>query len=317
MLIARDTEMSGFEYRIKAELENAGFTVEIFEMDFREDTRRIMDIEAHARNAAAAIVCRQQSGFVEIWISDKVTNKNVLRRVAIPDDEDAEAFVALSTVELLRASLLEIYTATKLTGSVEPTPVIHSLVAPGHADDPGLQKIQAQNQRRLHLQLNPAVFVLRFEGNPMLNIQLGASYDLAKGVELRFHGQTPLLPHHVYEDAGNVLVRSGYLATGLLWNLVYPKQIASGDIGIGMAMLIHRVTGQPIPGNIGYQRTFVTAAPHITFGMDVRLVQNVRIRLETIAGWSLSKITLQVAENDVAEIGNFFISVGLGLLFTI
>lgn len=316
VLIARDIELSGFEYRIKAELEAVGFNVKMFEMDFREDTRRIMDNEAHTHNAAAAIVCRRAAGFVEIWISDKVTNKNVLRQVAIPEDEDAEAFVALSAVELLRASLLEIHTATQLTGTVAPSPEIVKLISPNAQTEPSLQHAK-DGPDKFSLQLNPALFVLRFKDNPLLNIQIGASYILFNAFELKLHGQSPILPHKIEHENGATLVRTGYVATGLNWILVYPKQAASGDIGIGWACLFHRVTGQPMGGKIGHERTFVTSAPHITIGMDVRIANKMRFRFETIAGWSLSKINLTVAGQKIATLGNLFLSVGAGFLFSI
>ncbi|MBN2716679.1 MAG: hypothetical protein JXX14_12565 [Deltaproteobacteria bacterium] len=323
VLLARDTQMSGFERRIKAELEVAGFNVKLFDMDFREDTQRILDLRAHALNAAAAIVCRQSAGFVEIWIADKVTNKTVLRRIQIPADEDAEAFVAISTVELLRASLLEIHTVAELTGTVRPTPEIEKLIAPKPGDRSSIRAISGTPPPRFSLQVNPAVLILRFEGNPLINIQLGFAMVLHKQLELKLHGQTPVIPQRFSEDIGEVAVRAGYAALGLNWILVHPRYLASGDIGMGMALVACRIEGEPFERTTadsnsyptGSRQTYFLPAPYIVFGMDVRLTKTVRIRLETMAGWSLSPISITVNKEEVAIMGHFLISAGLGLMF--
>lgn len=319
VLIARDTQMSGFELRIKAELESAGFLVELFEIDFREDTRRILDLRAHARNAAAAIVCRQSAGVVEIWITDKVTNKSVLRRIRIPDDEDAEAFVAISTVELLRASLLEIYTVAELTGTVSPGPPVEQLIAPKPGDRNSIRNIARPRESRFALQINPAVFIARFKNYPLLNMQMAGAIRLNRHLELKIQGQTPILPQRIEYYEGDITIAAGYGAVGLNWILVYPRQIASADIGAGMAVLAYRVSGEPLAGSTGSHKIFPVPAPFISFGMDIRLVGPARIRLETLAGWSLSRIDISITNQDVsekvAEIGYFFMSVGAGLMF--
>ncbi|MBN2530819.1 MAG: hypothetical protein JXR76_30815 [Deltaproteobacteria bacterium] len=309
--------MSGFEYRIKAELEAAGFTVELVMMDFREDIQRLLDLKAHARNAAAAIICRQAAGVVEIWITDKVTNKSVLRRVTIPDEEDAESFVAISTMELLRASLLEIHTVAQLQGTVQPTPEIEQLISPGEGDRRSLDRLARKGIDQFSVQINPALMFIRISGNPMLNLQIGASYIITGHFEFKLMGQTPIIPHAIETQQGDIFVHSGYAQAGFNWILVHPKHMASGDIGLGMAVVTYRITGQALEGNIGDQRTFVTGAPMLTFGMDGRLVGRLRVRLETAAGWPMSKISITVDKERVALLEHFFFSIGLGLMFMI
>ena len=315
VLIAQDTQMSGFERRIKAELEASGFNVEMFKIDFREDTQRIIDVRAHAQNAAAAIVCRQSAGFVEIWIADNVTDKNVLRRIQIPHDEDAESFVAISTVELLRASLLEIHTVAELKGSVKPTPVIEKLIAPKPGDRASMQAFSGNPPGRMSLQINPAIMLMRLNDNPMLNIQIGASILLFKQLELKLHGQSPIISQRISRNEGKIAVKTGFAAVGISWVLVYPRHIASADVGTGMSVMFLRGDGEPFEGNTGAHQTFAIPAPYLQFGMDVRLFGKTRIRLDTLAGWTLSPLNIYVNNEKAVVYGNFFVSVGVGLLF--
>lgn len=312
ILIAKDTQLSGYEYRIKAELEAVGYRVSMFDMDFREDTRRIMDIEANKHNAAAAIVCQHGSSSVEIWITDKVTNKTVIRHINIPEDEDADAFVALSTVELLRASLLEIQTPHELAGTTPPHEDINKRISP-----PSNTSQVRTKPGRASLFVLPTLFAQHFDGNPMLNMQLGFGYRFYKGLEFHFKGQIPFIPHRVEKKEGDILVRTGHVAAGLNWILVVPKNFASGDIGFGMAVLMHRISGQPTQGNFGREKSFFVPAPYFSFGIDLKAAQQLRIRLETRGGWCLSQLQLKIDNIERAVLGNFFLSVGLGIVFTI
>ncbi len=315
VLIAKNTQLSGFEYRIKAELESTGFTVEMFDMDFREDTQRIVDLRAHAHNAAAAIICRLSAGNVEIWIADKVTNKTVLRKVAIPQDEDAESFVAISTVELLRASLLEIHTVSELTGTVPPTKEIEQLIAPRESDSDAWRRIAPNNRKRFSVQINPTIMKFRIDGNPNINIQFAGSYAFHRHFEVKLHGQTPILPQKIVTEEGEITVYTGYAAVAINWLMVAYRYLASGDLGIGMAIISHRIAGQPVAGNIGFQKTYALPAPHLTFGIDVRLSGDLRARLETMAGWMLSRLVVTVDREKILSMGNFFVSIGAGLMF--
>jgi hypothetical protein len=95
--------------RVRAELLAAGF--EVVDVDEAPgDPRSEVENAAPETSSFATIAMNRAANgaFADVWISDHVTGKTVARRLEVGSGENATAVLAIRTLELLRASLLEV-----------------------------------------------------------------------------------------------------------------------------------------------------------------------------------------------------------------
>jgi len=312
VLIGQGQDPSGFELRIRAELEAAGFTVLIVPIDMRGDPRRELDIASRREEAGAAILCLSAMGYVEIWIADRVTGKVVLRHVQIPvGADDADSFVALATVELLRASFLEVTTSHRAVQSVKPDGVVARLIAPR----PEEKKPEKAPIQRVSIQVSPTVFVSRFDGAPMLDLFMGLDIRFYRQLELAFTALIPLVPSRVESPAGSALVRSGAGGIGLDYSIAKPGRRLRGDTGMGWTLLFYQINGSPAEGYLGHEALKITSSPYLRGGLEVVLATHLRLRIDLIMGVGLSDVKVRMPDGHSASFGHFWFSSGLGLVF--
>ncbi len=95
--------------RLRAELLDAGF--EVVEVDRAPGDPRSEVEDAAPDTASFATVAMNRAtngAFADVWISDHVTGKTVVRRLEVGAGPNATAVLAIRALELLRASLLEV-----------------------------------------------------------------------------------------------------------------------------------------------------------------------------------------------------------------
>jgi hypothetical protein len=113
--------------RIRAELEAASFDVVVVPLDPGGDPRAGVELAGGLRPiATVAIVSLQNRPAVDVWVSDRVTGKTLVKRLDVGRRADAEltSSLAIHAVELLRASLLEMRTQSgrrEETGAADGT----------------------------------------------------------------------------------------------------------------------------------------------------------------------------------------------------
>ena len=125
------------ETLLAAELRASGFEVATRERAPGLELRA--DIEAAAaalRPIAVLAIAAADGAAAEIWLSDRVTGKLVIRRIDAGGDGDTAASLALRAVELLRGSLLEITFDRSPTAGNPAAPAdvarFVATTAPGH-----------------------------------------------------------------------------------------------------------------------------------------------------------------------------------------
>jgi hypothetical protein len=126
-----DSQRTELETRIRAELAIAGF--DSVELDAApEADHASLGRAAKSLGCFAAIgVVRQGSLDADVWVTDRITGKAVLRHVHFgADSSDAPAIFALRAVELLHASLLELQEPHPSRGEVRAPPQIQRWAAP-------------------------------------------------------------------------------------------------------------------------------------------------------------------------------------------
>jgi len=123
---------SALTRRVRAELAALGVDVIVIRPPEGSSVSRT-PLEQAARNVGAAAAVRlvpSTEGTVEVWVADRVTGKAVVRELPASGTGASDAAVAVGTVELLRASLMELHSGESPRGEVAPTPQIVALALP-------------------------------------------------------------------------------------------------------------------------------------------------------------------------------------------
>lgn len=119
--------------RTEAELAAEGFTVVAEEAPTEGDLRQTLAAAARSANAVAAIAVIPDEGgaTADVWVSDRVTDKTVIRTLRVdglPASERPRA-LAIRAVELLRASFVEV-TVPELEGPEDVPPDVRRWLRP-------------------------------------------------------------------------------------------------------------------------------------------------------------------------------------------
>jgi hypothetical protein len=96
-------------HRLLAELRIHNFESETVELVETADLAEALAETARARGAIAAIalIHRNETTAVDVWLIDRMTGKTTLRRIVVNPGEDASSVLAIRAVDLLRASFRE------------------------------------------------------------------------------------------------------------------------------------------------------------------------------------------------------------------
>jgi hypothetical protein len=95
--------------RLRAELLDAGFDVVEVDRAPGDPRSEVEEAAPDASSFATVAMSRVANGaFADVWISDRVTGKTVVRRIEVGAGPNATAVLAIRALELLRASLLEV-----------------------------------------------------------------------------------------------------------------------------------------------------------------------------------------------------------------
>jgi hypothetical protein len=124
--------------RLEAELRAAGFSVVEVERKSSDDPRASVEANPKDGFAAIAIVTTDKGAVADVWVADRVTQKTVVRRIDVARSSSATApsDLAVRSVELLRASLLEVWTADKKASLPTDVARFLDLAAPSQAPSP-------------------------------------------------------------------------------------------------------------------------------------------------------------------------------------
>ena len=95
--------------RLSAELRAAGFTVRTIDASGRDGRAEVERVAGSF--ATIAIVTTELGAVADVWVADRLTGKTTVRRVDVIDPAlpTAASDLAVRSVELLRASLLELH----------------------------------------------------------------------------------------------------------------------------------------------------------------------------------------------------------------
>jgi hypothetical protein len=199
--------------RLRAELLDAGF--DVIEVDHAPGDPRaeVEDATPGASSFATVAMSRAANGaFADVWISDHVTGKTVVRRLEVGAGPNATAVLAIRALELLRASLLEV--AAKGATSQPPMSAPNDIMK---WIEPALPTAPA---RSLLAGSALGLGALALHGLRGIGLAVGPTAGVSVGIEPWFARATiagPLVGPELNTAAGRASIRQELAAFAVGW----------------------------------------------------------------------------------------------------
>ncbi len=301
---------SSLTRRVRAELEGLGVDVIVLKPpDEGSPSRAPLEQAARSVGAVAAVrLVASSEGKVEVWVADRVTGKAVVRELDASESGASDAAVAIESVELLRASLMELHSGEPPHGDAPATEKIQSLALPSLAAGAG-----APPRPRLGLAVGAgAELGLRGLG-PSADVDLGLWVRLSSRFGARVVGHTSLSPASVVTPSGTVDVRSqlvGAMATYAFVDVSSPW-VPSAAIGIAAAHV--STTGTAVPPFVSASEAAWSAAPLAALGLAWSFAPGLRLRADALGLFTLPPVHVNTPTTDVGWWGAPALVVSLGV----
>jgi hypothetical protein len=299
--------------RMRAELEALGFRVIILPVSERPPSREALEAAAREAGAVAAVrVVPSQKG-VEVWVTDRATGKTVLREVVSPQPGSpaGSGTIAVRAVELLRASLMEVESATPPPGEVPITPMVRAAALPRAPSD---EARAPPPSRRLGLsvQLGPAVAIAAGGVDPTVHMLVDLRWVPGEWLGVDVCGLVPTAPARIESKEGSSLVTLALLGAGAHIALApllgdhSPEPRWTPTLGAGVAAAWLQLEGVPKPPYAGRRGAVGMVAPYLRAGLGVTALPHLRLRLDLIGGATAPRPVIRHAANQTAAWGPIF-----------
>lgn len=301
--------------RLEAELTALGFEVVTEREPEAPPAREPLEATARALSAVAAVRVAPKVGGVEVWIVDRVTGKTVLTDVtAEGDTTTVEATVALRTVELLRASFLEIQEPHPARGEVPIPEEVRALSAPT-ADLPtappaSQEEPPASTAVRVGVGAAAVLSAGGLDAGP--HVRLGGTWMSSRRVGARVFALFPTVATHVTAVEGETSMRVALLGAGLH---VEPTEIGpltpTLDAGLAGAWLLFEGAAQA--PYVATTDTVVVAAPFAGAGLDWALTSVLHLEGQALCAVALPRPILTLAGREAGSWGRPALALSLSL----
>jgi hypothetical protein len=292
--------------RLAAELSAQGFrplTAETIQNASVEEMRSI----ASAQRAVAVMQIAETGDRVNVWRRDPEGHLTMLQEVVVLSKrEDASTLLAFKSVELLRASLLD------LPGEDAHPPAAAEKQPPRLSitrREPGAPRASRDH---LLIALQPAV-TYGFGGlPPAAHVGAGVRARLWRRLGFALFGLIPTAPMNIDEPEGAARILAGTLSAGLEVSLMPPGKLAL-SIGAGAGALFLRMKGAAAEPNESRSARVVAVLPHLAVALSVALSNIIRFRTDLVSGWAAPRPVVRMLDRDVATFGRPLLSAMVGL----
>lgn len=302
--LVRELNASGFEAKIVSAASNSS-----------------LEQTAQTEDASAAIRLTQRGKKVEVWVADRVTGKMVSRTITLqPGREPEDSIIVLAAVELLRASLMEIYAVNRPQGDVavdaetkefaKPAPVFANKetqpISVRLALGGGGAHIGSNARMSGH---GSTTFTLELYEQFLFSVV--GQFSFSPHVFEEVEGTTKIYPFYWGAESVILLRKKGHRLRPLI------------GIGLGAAMFYTQGSvnesyepdnGIPIKSQT---QTAIVPTPFMKSGVRLRATDLLFLRLDMMLGFATEKTAVQVANRTIAHIGRPWFSMDLLLEITL
>jgi hypothetical protein len=295
---------SSLTRRVRAELEGLGLDVIVLKPP-DEGTPSRAPLEQAARSVGAVAAVRlipSREGKVEVWVADRVTGKAVVRELDAPEGDTSDAAVAVGSVELLRASLMELHSGEPPHGDAPPTEKIQAIALPPRPRVP-----------RLGLGAGAGAELGVRGLGPSADIDAGLWIRIASHLGARLVAHASLAPAHVQTPSGAVDVRSQLFAAMAAWDVLDPSGTWVPTLSLGIAAAHVATTGTAVSPFVSATDARWYPAPVAAIGLAWGFVPGLRLRADGLAALTLPPAHVTTPTTAVGWWGGPAIVVTLGV----
>jgi hypothetical protein len=278
--------------RVRAELEGLGVDVLVLKPPGEGSPERA-PLEQTARNVGAVAAVRlvvSGEGKIEVWVADRVTGKAVVRELDAPATGASDAAVATGSVELLRASLMELHSPEPPRGEVAPTPQIAALALPSTASSPV--------PPRLGLSVGAGAELGIGGFGPSADASVGLWVRVAGRFGVRFVGRATIAPSEATTPAGTVDLRSQLAGALASADLADPAAAWVPSVELGIAAAHVATSGAASPPYVGAADDAWFAAPLAGAGVAWSFARGLRLRGEGLVAWAIPTARVETPKGE-------------------
>ncbi len=287
---------------LRAELRSLG--VDVVEVPKGEQEVLPDDLSAAARtlHAVAAFRVLVSSRKVEVWVSDRITGKVVLRETFAEGEGSKveERVVVVQALELLRASLMELDAAHPPHGEV-PAP-------PSLAAAAGVRG----ERERFFFGLAPAVVFSPGGAGP--GFAATASFGVRVGwFGVDVVGGSDLTPARLVGAIGTAEMTTRWIGAEVLAMRPPGPSPWKPRVGAGIVAVMTTLHGIAVAPRPSMDDSLVTAAPTVHADLGYALTPNLHVTLGAAGLIPLRFSTIDFAGQDVGTYGRGFLVGSIGL----
>jgi hypothetical protein len=263
-------------------------------------------LEQTARSVGAVAAIRlfpSNEGNVEVWVADRVTGKAVVRELKAPSSGASDAAVAIGSVELLRASPMELHSAEAPRGEVAPTRAVEAMALRPRAGSPARLGLEAGAGAELGLRgLGPSA-----------DAYIDVSVRLAGHLRAGILGHSSVAPAQVSTTFGTVSVRSELFGAVISYSFVDESSawVPGASVGVGLAHV--SADGTAASPYVSASKSAWAAAPLAGLGLAWAFARGLRLRADGVAVAALPAVRVSASESGVGEWGAPAVLVTAGL----
>ncbi|MBN1654236.1 MAG: hypothetical protein JXA30_10730 [Deltaproteobacteria bacterium] len=304
--LLRDASM-----RLRAEIKSAGFSVVEVDRAPGGPRSEVERAEGNSRCFATVALHRASLGaFADVWISDRLTGKTVVRRIEVSGASNAAAVLAIRALELLRASLLEVSEPPRSTEpEVRPPPDVMQWMAP-------ILPRRAIGDYDIFAGTALGVSALGLHGTDGLGLAVGPSLRISQGFGSRCFARLslagPLFGPEPTRVEGRATVRQEFAAVDFgLATDARPFGVF-GWIGLGM---YHLHAAGSVSGR--YRATtddVLSFLSNAGIGAMARVESRITLTAEFGILWLVPYPVVVIADNDVGSAGRPSFEMAVGVL---
>jgi hypothetical protein len=297
--------------RLRAELRGAGF--DVVEVDRAPGDSRI-EVEGTDRTGSIATISIDRAGAgatADVWISDRVSGKTVVRRLRVGGGPRAATVLAIRALELLRASLLEVVLpapAAKREPAKAPTDVVKWV-------EPTLPE-PAPEQRELFDGVTLGVGVQALHGLDGIGLAIGPTLRAVHGIASHGFGRLvlagPLGNASLSEPEGSASVRQEFLSLDLGW--ATPAAPLGALVWVGAGGYHLHTSGTAVPPFHSTSDDVLSLLLNAGIGGVARLSQALALTAEAGAVGLFPRPIVVIAGRDAGSAGAPSLSVAFNLL---
>jgi hypothetical protein len=244
------------------------------------------------------------AGRVEVWVADRVTGKAVVRELDAPEGGTSDAAVAVASVELLRASLMELHSGEAPHGEVPANDAVQALAfAPARAPRAALLALEVGGGAELGVRGLGA----------SADADLGLSVHVASRVGARFIGHVSLGPAHTETLSGAVDVQSQLLGAMATFALTDGRSAWQPSVSAGVAAAHVATTGTATPPYVSASEDAWATAPIAGVGLAWAIARDLRVRGDALGAWALPTVRVHTPAGDTGYWGEPAVIVSLGI----